>query len=64
MTTAAQQAKAIVGGVAGLIVGNGATAVAPESIMGIPWWGVIISQVVYFLIGYLPVYLTPNAPKT
>ena len=56
--------KGIAGAVAGMVTGNtGTIAMTPDQIASMPWWGVLVANVVYAAIGFGLVYLAPaNAP--
>ena len=53
--------KAIAGGIAGAAIGNGTMiAMTAEQASAMPWWGVILANVVYIGVGYGLVYLAPR----
>jgi len=56
--------KAIAGSVAGMISGNvGIITMSADQSASMPWWGVLISNVVYAAIGFATVYFAPrNTP--
>ena len=58
--------KGVAGAVAGMVSGNvGMIAMTAEQTAAMPWWGVIVANVVYAGIGFATVYFAPkNAEPT
>lgn len=56
--------KGIAGAVAGAVAGNtGMVVMSTDQVAAMPWWGVLISNVVYAGIGFATVYFAPaNKP--
>lgn len=58
--------KGIAGAVAGAVASNtGMVVMSADQVASMPWWGVLISNVVYAGLGFLTVYFAPanTAPK-
>lgn len=56
--------KGVAGAVAGMVTGNGGMiAFTPEQLASMPWYAILISNVVYAGIGFATVYYSPaNKP--
>ena len=53
--------KGIAGAVAGMVTGNtGMVVMTADQIASMPWWGVLIANVIYAGIGFATVYFAPK----
>ncbi len=51
--------KAVAGAVSGMVLGTGTLAMTAEQSAAMPWWGVLLANVVYAGIGFATVYFAP-----